>query len=191
MAATLFYAGGAFGADDIRFSTEGNPRANGLVFSVTFPAGYEVVEAPPNGSQVVVAYTNEPEFPTVMALAVAPVPVTDPPFSFNDFKDGDVTRWVTQSFTPPGGETPRVLSKGKTSHQGHYAIKGDALVNQELLGETQPSIEQLLFIQYQNSTITAVCSTFNSQRNPNILLHFHGRGGFDPCNKFFNGINLP
>jgi hypothetical protein len=178
-----------FGADRVTFSTQDNPKANGLNFSVSYPADFEFVDKLDSASQIFVAYTNEPEFPTVLSLLVRPAPDTFPPFNFKVFKDRDVDRWVNESFVAPG-VNPEILSKSKITHQDLDGIKAAALVDQVLLGENQPSIEELFFVIYEKHTITLSCSVFNAQQNPNILKHFYGRGGFEACNDFFSSLSF-
>ncbi|MDR2387266.1 MAG: hypothetical protein LBE80_06755 [Deltaproteobacteria bacterium] len=177
-------------ANQITYSTQDNPKTNGVVFSVNYPADYEFVDNPSYPSQLFVAYTNEPEFPTVMGVIINPVPESLPEFSFKDFDEEMVTKWVNDSLAVPG-TNPQILKKLKTSHKGHDVIRASGMVDQVLLDEIQPSIEELLFVTYKNLNITLVCTVFNSQKNLNILKHFYDRGGFQPCNDFFSSLTLP
>ncbi|MDR2301231.1 MAG: hypothetical protein LBF38_04240 [Deltaproteobacteria bacterium] len=172
------------------YSAKDSPKTHGLDFSVSYPEDYEFVDNLSSPSQLFVAYTNEPEFPTVMGVLLNPAPQSFPPFTFKTFEDEDVTKWVNESLASPGGN-PQILTKEKITHKGRAGVKATALVDQVLLDEIQPSIEELLFVTHENFTITMVCSVFNSQKNPNILKHFHDRGGFDACNDFFSSLTLP
>ncbi|MDR3135234.1 MAG: hypothetical protein LBU69_03980, partial [Deltaproteobacteria bacterium] len=184
---TLAPAWAQSGDGSVTISTKDHPKANGLVFSVTFPAGFEVTDNTENPTELLVAYTNETEFPTVMAVSLVQVPENSYlPFDHKDAKEEDIAQWVNNCFKSASPNPPKILDQEKTSHQGHKALKTAALVDQTLNGKTQPSIEEFLFISYKNHNLTAVCSTFNAQQNPNILEHFYGRQGFAPCNEFFN-----
>jgi hypothetical protein len=179
--------GAAAAAELTVFSAKDNPKADGLAFSVAFPADYELAEEP---SQLFVAYTNKPEFPTVMTMSIAPLPKTVPPYDFKSFTEDNLDTFLADAYGSPNAK-PRILSKSVGPHKGRSSIRAKALVNQPLLGRSQPSVEELLFVIYSDHILTMVCSTFNSQMNPNILLHFSERGGFADCDAFFDSLDLP
>ncbi|MDR0621438.1 MAG: hypothetical protein LBJ61_06145 [Deltaproteobacteria bacterium] len=172
------------------FSTQDNPRADGLAFTIDYPADYELVDSPKVPNQLFVAYSEKPEFPTVLTVLVDPLPQTQPPYDYKLFTQGNLDEFVAAAFTAPG-QTPRILYKSIGQFKSHSSIRAKALVNQTFKDQNQPSIEEILFVIYNNHNITIVCSTFNSQHNPNILLHFAEQGSYEACGAFFNSLVLP